>query len=115
MAHQHEAAPAAASDDTIHDLPAWRAKAVGKAASFILRHGAPKMGVPMRDDGYVRVEDLLAADPMRKHKTTLQDLKWVVENNDKKRYQLMQEGGTLFIRATQGHSIDVSRRKRPLH
>lgn len=35
----------------------------------------------------------------------LKDIERVVENNDKKRFELEQKGHHWFIRATQGHSI----------
>lgn len=36
---------------------------------------------------------------------TLEQIKYVVDNNDKQRFKLIQEQGEYLIRANQGHSI----------
>lgn len=59
----------------------------------------------MRSDGYVRVQDLLAHPKYKGY--TLEQIEHVVDNNDKKRYTLNEEGGVLWIRANQGHSVAV--------
>jgi RNA:NAD 2'-phosphotransferase (TPT1/KptA family) len=33
---------------------------LSKTLSWLLRHGAKSQGLPMRDDGYVRVKDLVS-------------------------------------------------------
>ena len=77
-----------------------------KSLSWILRHGATEEGLSMDSSGYVRVSELLQ-HPKFTH-FTLDDIHEVVLHNDKKRFALKEEGGELFIRATQGHSINVS-------
>ncbi len=37
---------------------------ISKTLSYILRHGAQKEGVPIRDDGYVKVADLVRIDEL---------------------------------------------------
>lgn len=76
-----------------------------KSLSWILRHGATKEGLSIDSSGYVRVSELL-----QHHKfthLTLDDIHQVVLNNNKKRFVLKEEGGELYIRASQGHSIKV--------
>ncbi|KAJ3293742.1 tRNA 2'-phosphotransferase 1 [Rhizoclosmatium sp. JEL0117] len=76
-----------------------------KTLSFILRHGAVKEGIPMRSDGYVRVDDLLRHKKFSGKK--LADLQAIVANNDKQRYLMTNEDGEWLIKANQGHSLKV--------
>lgn len=58
----------------------------------------------MRIDGYARVDDLLARSDLKRF--TREDVRRVVEQSDKQRYRLQEDDdGTLWIRASQGHSI----------
>lgn len=81
--------------------------ALSKACSFVLRHGAQKVGVNIDKAGWVLVPDLLAyinrnykADPW-----TAEHIKRMVKTSDKQRYALKEEQGNLYIRANQGHSM----------
>ena len=79
---------------------------ISKKLSFILRHGAEKLGIEMKSDGYVLVSDIL------KHKShslwSEEDIQRVVKNNEKQRFALRyNDNGDLEIRANQGHSVDV--------
>lgn len=77
---------------------------LSKSLSYILRHGAQKEGIHMRADGYCRVADILNHHSCKRH--NVEDVVSVVDNNDKKRFELLQdtvEG--LLIRAVQGHTI----------
>lgn len=83
--------------------------------SYLLRHGAVKEGLPIDDEGYVAVTDLLALlsknnntfTTLEKHAnnytfTTLQN----ITNNDLKgRFSLIQRDNEWFMRANQGHSV----------
>ena len=84
-----------------------RTKTVSKAMSYLLRHHAPAAGISIRPDGFVKVSDLLGWKRMKQLKVTLPDLHRVVEENDKKRFHMTKIGEDEFIRAAQGHSIDV--------
>jgi 2'-phosphotransferase len=58
----------------------------------------------IRKDGFVLVDDLLA---MKKFKNLkVEDIEKLVNSNDKQRFKLMTENGSLFIRANQGHSME---------
>eukprot|EP01132_Coremiostelium_polycephalum_P005148 gene5148-6408_t len=80
---------------------------ISKALSYILRHGAQKEGIPIGNDGYAKVSDILLNKQFKN--TTYSDVKLVVDTNDKKRFQLEERNGELYIRANQGHTMkDVS-------
>ena len=63
------------------DVPKGRAKGVGKAMSWVLRHGAPEVGVAMRTDAFVKLSDLLACPNMRKLRVTKEEVLWVSEGS----------------------------------
>lgn len=75
---------------------------IGKKMSYLLRHGAQESGVAISSDGYVLMQDLLK---YLGNKTSIDLVHSIVENNDKKRYELKFKDGNEYIRATQGHSI----------
>ena len=79
-----------------------------KWLSFVLRHGAKEVGVTMDSEGFVDVTELLSKKPKYK----LADLKSVVDNNNKKRFELVEyskENKPAYkIRAVQGHTIKVA-------
>ncbi|XP_041845934.1 tRNA 2'-phosphotransferase 1 [Melanotaenia boesemani] len=81
---------------------------LSKSLSYVLRHGASRMGLKMGTDGFLFVEDLLAHAQFRSY--TLEDIERVVTTNEKQRFKLRShpEEGLLQIRANQGHSIQVS-------
>ncbi|KAF9956542.1 hypothetical protein BGZ65_002623, partial [Modicella reniformis] len=77
---------------------------LSKALSWLLRHNAESQRVVIRSDGYVKVVDVLKHPKFKGF--TLEDVQAVVTNNDKKRFQISEEGnGVIWIRAVQGHSI----------
>ena len=78
---------------------------ISKALSYILRHGAIKENLEIDSLGYVKADQLLNHNRLKTHKTTLDDILRVVENNNKKRFTLMQKDNELYICANQGHSM----------
>ena len=78
-----------------------------KYLSFVLRHGANEIGVHMDKEGFVDVVELMNTPKAKKY--TFADLKFVVDNNEKKRFEMIeaQANGTktFKIRAVQGHTI----------
>ncbi len=75
---------------------------LSKALSWVLRHKASEIGLSISSDGYVLVKDLLALPKFKDVK--YDDIKYVVDNNDKKRFSLKEQNGKYYIRANQGHS-----------
>jgi putative RNA 2'-phosphotransferase len=78
---------------------------LSKWMSLVLRHDPAKFGVVLDDAGWTRVDDLLAA--AARAGVPLDDalLRRVVEENDKRRFALSDDGA--MIRASQGHSVAV--------
>lgn len=76
-----------------------------KLLSLILRHKPETVGVELDAEGWVNVTALL--DGLRNHgqPMELDELRGIVETNDKKRFAF-SPCGTL-IRASQGHSVEV--------
>lgn len=86
--------------------------AISKNLSWLLRHGAIEEGLNIDKDGFVRLSEILAKDFYKSKRITEKEIREVVENNDKKRFELKtisDENGNpvLHIRASQGHSIKV--------
>jgi len=70
--------------------------------SFLLRHGCEKEKVPIRSDGFVLMNDMIKW-LNRKPKNvmvTVEMVDYVVETNDKKRFEVKHENGVALIRAT---------------
>ncbi|KAI8319558.1 phosphotransferase KptA/Tpt1 [Martensiomyces pterosporus] len=84
---------------------------LSKLLSYILRHGAAKEGLQLRDDGSIQLTTLM--QHRRLQSTTFDQIKHVVDTNDKKRFTLFKDssrdsgGQEWFIRATQGHSLKI--------
>ncbi|EPX70816.1 tRNA 2'-phosphotransferase Tpt1 [Schizosaccharomyces octosporus yFS286] len=74
-----------------------------KALSKVLRHTAQSNGLQLRPDGFVSVDDLLRLPQFKN--LSLQMLKKIVDENEKKRFSLIEMEGKLLIRANQGHTI----------
>ncbi|KAI8353733.1 putative tRNA 2'-phosphotransferase [Mortierella sp. GBAus27b] len=81
---------------------------LSKALSWLLRHNAVSQGVAIRPDGYVKLDDVLKHSRFKGY--TKQDVYAAVNNNSKKRFQILEEasvaGTVVLIRAVQGHSIE---------
>lgn len=90
---------------------------ISHALSWVLRHQALELGLPITKDGYVPVSLILNHSHNRLKGMTLESIQTVVATNDKQRFKLEEktiadfEGKVqldepiLCIRANQGHSI----------
>ena len=78
-----------------------------KLLSRILRHCAAENGLILREDGYIRVDVLLAQWKFQMNGYTEDELRVVVAKSGKQRFALKQEGNVLLVRAQQGHSGKV--------
>ncbi|KAG7167212.1 tRNA 2'-phosphotransferase 1-like [Homarus americanus] len=78
---------------------------VSKTLSWLLRHGAEKEGLTLGPGGWAKVDEVLKTSSFKK--IDLEKIKEVVANCPKKRFALKDDDGTLYIRANQGHSLQV--------
>jgi putative RNA 2'-phosphotransferase len=76
-----------------------------KFLSLILRHRPEAAGIGLDAEGWADVPALLAGMARRGHALTLEELRQVVETNDKRRFAFDTDGSR--IRAVQGHSRPV--------
>ncbi|XP_050300392.1 tRNA 2'-phosphotransferase 1 isoform X2 [Anthonomus grandis grandis] len=79
---------------------------LSKTLSYVLRHKATDEGLNIDKKGYVKLSELLQNHLFR-NKYTVEDIKRVVVDNDKQRFNLKDCNGELAICATQGHSISA--------
>lgn len=79
-------------------------KKISKALSYWLRHNPKDIDLNVATNGWVSVKELIEK---AKHKLMFDfnELKYVVQNNDKKRFSFSDD--LCLIKANQGHSIDV--------
>ena len=77
---------------------------LSKFLSLVLRHKPETIGLKLDKDGWTSVDDLLAAC-QKKQAITKDELRFVVANNDKKRFEFNSD--ETRIRASQGHSVPV--------
>ncbi|NCQ51802.1 RNA 2'-phosphotransferase [archaeon] len=81
-------------------------KDISKFLSYVLRHHPAEIKIELDDKGRINVDSLLTnAKKYANLNISLEDLYFVVKNNDKKRFDLTDD--LLKIRANQGHSIEV--------
>lgn len=73
-----------------------------KTVSFGLRHRPQDLGVSLDKEGWCNVHDLLAGLVSHGLPLTLEQLRDLVAQSDKKRFALSADG--LHIRANQGHT-----------
>ncbi|XP_053416660.1 tRNA 2'-phosphotransferase 1 isoform X3 [Nycticebus coucang] len=80
---------------------------LSKALSYVLRHGALKLGLPMGADGFVPLGALLQLPQF--HSFSVEDVQRVVDTNGKQRFALQPGDPSTgpLIRANQGHSLQV--------
>ena len=78
---------------------------IGKKLCFILRHDLINSGLKCDSNGYVKVNDLITNKLIKF--ITIDELKLIVESNDKKRFLLVQINNEYYIKANQGHSLLV--------
>ncbi len=73
--------------------------------SLVLRHKPETIGLTLDGSGWADIDALLDSLPRAGVTMTRDHLLELVDNNDKKRFAISRDGR--FIRARQGHSVDV--------
>ncbi len=86
-------------------------KTMSKFLSLILRHQPETIGLTLDQNGWTDVAILLTKISENGKALTMEDLIFVVENNDKQRFVFSPD--RLKIRANQGHSIEVDLKLEP--
>ncbi|HVF43195.1 MAG TPA: RNA 2'-phosphotransferase [Pyrinomonadaceae bacterium] len=76
-----------------------------KFLSLVLRHEPGLVGISLDSAGWVSVEELLRGCRAHGRGMSLEELRAVVERNDKRRFSFSEDGSR--IRASQGHSVPV--------
>ena len=69
---------------------------ISKALTRILRHKAVDLGIAIRSDGYCLLDDVLRADRLQELVVASADVLCVAMNSDKKRFEVMVEGGAMY-------------------
>lgn len=81
-------------------------KKISKALSYWLRHNPDDIGISLDTNGWTRVDELMEKSKERID-FDMDELKYVVENNAKKRFSLREDMENIYsIRANQGHSFE---------
>lgn len=86
-------------------MNAKRTVTVSKYLSKHLRHAPEAIGITLEPNGWVGVDDLLAATARHGFPITREELEEVVRGSDKQRFALDPTGTKL--KANQGHSTEV--------
>lgn len=69
--------------------PVPRAVQVSKKIAWLLRHGAEEEGLQLDSGGFINAQDVLNNRKIRSLKVSLDELKQLVEHNDKKRFTMV--------------------------
>ena len=79
---------------------------ISKFLSLILRHSPQIIYLHMDKNGWVNIDEIIQNAEKYKNMFLTSDLiKYIVENNNKQRYKISEDGKK--IRASQGHSIKI--------
>lgn len=79
---------------------------LSKTMSYILRHEAKELGIQMDDNARILLSDLLAQPEFEN--VSFDMIKKIVDDNNKKRFEIETINGNLMIRAVQGHSKEFN-------
>ncbi len=80
-------------------------KGVSKSLSYILRHSPETIKLKLDENGWAKVDELIARFDLYDLKLDFELLEYIVEHNDKKRFAFNAD--KTKIRANQGHSISI--------
>jgi len=82
---------------------------LSKFLSLVLRHKPDILGLKMRRDGFVSLRELVGKIRRRPNFgwVTIDDVKFLVERDEKKRFEIKKIDGEEYIRARYGHSKNL--------
>lgn len=81
-------------------------KTISKFLSLLLRHQPHTIDLTLDPHGWASIDELIAKSRQHSQPLTRRLIKDIVASSDKQRFALSDCGG--FIRANQGHSLDVA-------
>lgn len=80
-----------------------RLTTLSKFLALCLRHKPETIGIVLDEDGWCNLDEFIRKSNEFGTKISLDDIKIIVEENNKKRYSISDDGSK--IRANQGHSL----------
>lgn len=83
-----------------------RQKKISKFLSYILRHKPDSIGITIHKNGWASVQEIIDKAP-EKNAMTLEEIQYVVENQNPEKRRLTLSEDLSEIKANQGHSIGV--------
>lgn len=86
-------------------MPQTNVKKYSKFMSLVLRHNPQAAGISLDAHGWAEIDALVRGMNENGFAVTSEGIQFVVKNNDKKRFNISQDGTK--IRAAQGHSVAV--------
>ena len=95
-------------------MPEPETHRVSKFLSLVLRHQPETIGITLDENGWTDVSTLLAKLQSKGYRISVDQLRYIVETNKKKRFAFNDDESR--IRASQGHSVEVDlgyREKQP--
>ncbi|MGK4569009.1 RNA 2'-phosphotransferase [Flavobacterium sp. 3HN19-14] len=85
---------------------------LSKFLSLVLRHKPREIDLILCDEGWASVKELLEKLNANNKNISFEDLKYIVELNDKKRFIFSDNFSR--IRANQGHSLNIDLKLKPV-
>lgn len=82
-------------------------KVLSKYIIWVLRHGIVDCKLKINSEGYILVDDLLSLNKLKS--CSINDIKIIVKDDNKNRFNLKDSNGKLYIRANQGHSMQIGK------
>ena len=79
-------------------------KRVSMSLSKILRNQAVNRNIKIDQGGWIKLDEIMKLNEFKN--INFDEIMYIVENNNKKRFSLETRNGKMYIRANQGHSID---------
>lgn len=79
---------------------------ISKLLSKLLRHNPAMFNLKLTNQGYINVDELLSKLNEKGYNISFDDLEYLVETNDKKRFSFNEDKS--LIRASQGHTVNVN-------
>mmetsp|Transcript_3730 Transcript_3730/g.9020 ORF Transcript_3730/g.9020 Transcript_3730/m.9020 type:complete len:346 (-) Transcript_3730:1624-2661(-) len=83
---------------------------ISRALSWALRHAALNIGLSIREDGFVPVQEILDSTHPKLRGATLENIKLVVNNNDKQRFKLEERPRRLYYESKSKTKTNTSQR-----